>query len=350
MRKVSERAPPEFVAVAIALAQQNRRRRIAIRDAFNVHGQLESLRFKRVKHKIEKLHGKPNQYPGRFTIQNQRVSPKTSGNFRLVSAVFSPDGAGIITSSDNEAWVWDAVTGHPVGKPLIGSSRLEGAVFSPDGSRIVAAFSRGSALQWDAVTREPIGKPLIGHEEKVRSAAYSPDGKRIVTASLDGTVRLWDTETGKQIGEPFRGHEDAVNSAAFSPDGTRVVTASRDKTARLWDAVTGQPIGEPFRGHEDAVNSAAFSPDGKRIVTASSDKTARVWDIPTDTQDLVSRAKASIPRCLTLEQRKAFFLPSEPPAWCIEMAKWPYDKPLWRQWLADKRAGKNPPLLPYYAR
>jgi hypothetical protein len=30
-----------------------------------------------------KLHGKPNQHPGRFTIQNQRVSPKTSGNFRL---------------------------------------------------------------------------------------------------------------------------------------------------------------------------------------------------------------------------------------------------------------------------
>src|SRR6516162_2605463 len=86
MRKVSERAPPEFVAVAIALAQQNRRRGIAIRDAFNVHGQLESLRFKRVKQKIEKLHGKPNQYPGRFTIQNQRVSPKTSGNFRLAEA------------------------------------------------------------------------------------------------------------------------------------------------------------------------------------------------------------------------------------------------------------------------
>src|SRR6516162_11709779 len=78
MRKVSERAPPEFVAVAIALAQQNRRWGIAIRDAFNVHGQLESLRFKRVKQKIEKLHGKPNQYPGRFTIQNQRVSPTFS--------------------------------------------------------------------------------------------------------------------------------------------------------------------------------------------------------------------------------------------------------------------------------
>jgi hypothetical protein len=26
------------------------------------------------------------------------------------------------------------------------------------------------------------------------------------------------------------------------------------------------------------------------------------------------------------------------------MAKWPYDKPEWKQWLANKRAGKNPSL------
>ena len=85
MRKVSERAPPEFVAVAIALAQQNRRRGIAIRDALNVHGQLESLRFKRVKQILKMLHGKPNRGPRGFTILHQGVRPKTSGNFRLES-------------------------------------------------------------------------------------------------------------------------------------------------------------------------------------------------------------------------------------------------------------------------
>ena len=83
---------------------------------------------------------------------------------------------------------------------------------------------------------------------------------------------------------------------------------------------------------------------GKRIVTASEDKRARVWDVVPDTQALISTAKAAVPRCLTLAQRKGFFLPPEPPAWCIEMAKWPYDTPIWKQWLADKRAGKNPPL------
>ena len=178
------------------------------------------------------------------------------------------------------------------------------------------------------------------------SAAFSPDGKRIVTASGDNTARLWDAATGKQIGTPLAGHESWawVHSAAFSPDGKRIVTASADKTARLWDAESGKQIGAPLVGHEGVVNSAAFSPDGKRIVTASWDKTARLWDVFATTQQLVSAAKAAIPRCLTVEQRAKFFLSPEPPAWCIEMEKWPYQTAAWKQWLVDTRDGKNPPL------
>src|SRR5262249_42448652 len=144
------------------------------------------------------------------------------------------------------------------------------------------------------------------------SAAFSPDGKRIVTASDDKTARVWDAETGKQIGQPRKGHTRGVGSAAFSPDGKRIVTASLDQTARLWDAETGEQIGD-LAGHTDNVINAAFSPDGKRIVTASQDKTARVIrEIFANTQKLVS----AVPRCLTSEQRKAFFLPLEPPQWC----------------------------------
>ena len=95
------------------------------------------------------------------------------------------------------------------------------------------------------------------------------------------------------------------------------------------------------------MNSAAFSPDGKRIVTASLDKTVRLLRIvPGGTEEIVAVAKAASPRCLTAEQRHQFFLPAEPPTWCIEQEKWPYDTLAWKQWLSDTLAGKRPPLPP----
>jgi dipeptidyl aminopeptidase/acylaminoacyl peptidase len=178
----------------------------------------------------------------------------------------------------------------------------------------------------------------------VKAAAFSPDGKRIVTASADKTARLWEADTSEQIGLPFTGHTGIVSSAAFSSDGRRVVTASWDKTARLWDTDAHGSIA--VLGHPERVLSAAFSPDGKRAVTGSSDGTARLWDVFVDTQELISAAKMVAPRCLTAEQRQAsFFLRAEPPAWCIEMAKWPYQTAAWKAWLVDERAGTNP-LLP----
>ena len=102
-------------------------------------------------------------------------------------------------------------------------------------------------------------------------------------------------------------------------------------------------MGAPL-DHDLPVAHAAFSPDGARIVTASADKTARLWDIKADPSNLVSRARAAMPRCLTPSQRKAYFLRPEPPVWCIEMGKWPYNSPEWKQWLADRQAGKKPPL------
>jgi WD40 repeat protein len=109
---------------------------------------------------------------------------------------------------------------------------VRSAVFSPDGARVVTASADATARLWDAGSGAEIAV-LRGHKRGVRSAVFSPDGARVVTASDDATARLWDAGSGAEIAV-LRGHEGAVRSAVFSPDGARVVTASDDRTARLW--------------------------------------------------------------------------------------------------------------------
>jgi WD40 repeat protein len=123
----------------------------------------------------------------------------------------------------------------------------------------------------------------------------------------------------------LKGHTDSVISAVFAPDSGRILTASYDKTARLWDR-DGEPLAV-LEGHTGAVNSAVFAPDGGRILTASKDNTARLWEAFPETQTLVDRVKAEVPRCLAPAQRQHLFLAPTPPRWCAEKHKWPYDGP-----------------------
>ncbi|MGO9171656.1 MAG: AAA family ATPase [Rhodomicrobium sp.] len=247
----------------------------------------------------------------------------------LWSAAFSPDGHRIVTASeDNTAQLWDADTHKPMGAPLAGhKGHVRYAVFSHDGRRIVTISGDATVLRWDAETLQTIGDPLMGHTATVYRAAFGPDDSEIVTASWDRTARIWDAKTGKPVGRPFVHRDDyehaSVGSAVFSPDGRRILTASADKKARLWDAGTGKPLGE-LTGHEGGVWGAAFSPDGRHIITASDDKTVRLWEVFPRRQNLIDDVKTFVPRCLTPRQRENFFLPREPPSWCIEMEKWPY--------------------------
>ena len=107
------------------------------------------------------------------------------------------------------------------------------AAYSPDGARLVTASDDKTARVWDPATGREV-LVLIGHSRVLTSAAFSLDGRRIVTSSNDRTARVWDAVTGQQLlAAP---HSEQVETAAFSPDGLRVVTASDDKNAHVWDA------------------------------------------------------------------------------------------------------------------
>jgi WD40 repeat protein len=199
---------------------------------------------------------------------------------------------------------------------------------TPDGARIVTGSDDSIARVWDATTGLELLQ-LKGHIRPVWDVTVTPDGARIVTASADRTARIWDARTGAELLQ-LRGHTGTVSAVAVTPEGGRVLTGSLDKSARVWDASTGAELLQ-LRGHTHPVNSVAVTPDGGRVITGSQDATSRLWDlarqrqVPPPRQALIDYAKAVVPRCLTIEQRKTFLLRPMPPRWCIEMRKYPYD-------------------------
>ena len=201
------------------------------------------------------------------------------------SAVFSPDGATVLTASeDQSARVWDVTTG----KQLLLLAGHDGGVwdaeYSPNGALIATTGQDGTVRLWDAKTGKP-QRTWQAHDDRVRTLAFSPDGTRLVTASQDGTARVWRVADGvKQL--EFTHDGGWILSAKFSPDGAKVVTTGLDKTnqvksARLWDAVTGKLLATlPYSVW---VRNTAFTHDGKRLVTVNADGTVRVWDAATGT-------------------------------------------------------------------
>ncbi len=209
-------------------------------------------------------------------IHREKALPLLLASFsyqaQVADAVFSPDGARILTASwDKTAKLWDVASGRLIAV-FAHQGAVNSAAFSPDGNRILTASADHSAKLWEAMSGKLITS--FGHEDEVNGAAFSPDGTRILTASSDKTARLWDAGSGKLIAS-FR-HQATVYRGAFSPDGARILTACKDRTAKLWDPTSGKVIA--VFDHQGEVYDAVFSPDGAQILTASWDRTAKLWN------------------------------------------------------------------------
>jgi WD40 repeat protein len=238
----------------------------------------------------------------------------------IKSAAFSPDGSRVVTTTRDDAILWDTNSGAELAV-FRNNKEVTGAVFGPSGISVLTAdrdqFARiHTARIWDLTTG--IERAVIdGHWGSEFSAVFDASGTRVLTASDDknphdvkvdttATPQVWDAQTGAQLAA-LRGHTGPVVDAAFDPSGKRVITASSDGTARLWDTAMGAQLAV-LRGHEAGLTSAVFDHTGSRVVTASADCTARIWRVLPTVRELVEHARAIMPRELTPEQRKQFFL------------------------------------------
>ena len=301
----------------------------------------------------------------------------------VFGVAYGPSGALIATASnDKSARLWNPKTLTEV-RALRGHVRgVFGVTFSPNGSLVATMAFDGTARLW--ATNPPLFKMgsmlqsetairglrqsgwrlidlpgdrsirildaqskaellvLKGHKGSIYDAVFSPDGNRIVSASYDGTARVWDTKSGKEI-IVLRGHEGPVRSAAFSPDGKHVATGSSDHSARVWDIATGSPVAV-IANLAYEVSTVSFNDDGTELVTGANSGSPERWRVFPATIDIVRYAEKVVPRCLTPRQRVQYSVEPEPPRWCIEWQKWPYDTQAWKRWLAAKDNGHPVPM------
>jgi WD40 repeat protein len=252
---------------------------------------------------------------------------------------FGPGKRVVLTVGEKTAWLWDADTGRPRGRPLEHPELVSAAAFSPDGTAVVTASQDGMARLWDAATGQLRGEP-VPCEHNAFPVAFSPDS-RLVLVGSHATVRLEETATGRPRGEPlphvstssppvgppgppgtlpknFRDHlpphlrnPDEVLAVVFSPDGRTFLTGSRERI-RVWETATGKLVGVPLEYHflpalplgdyfaaatdpaqvlsflrplteqhpQNGVNSVWFTPDARTVLTETGGR-LWLWEVAT---------------------------------------------------------------------
>lgn len=158
---------------------------------------------------------------------------------------------------------------------------LRAPAISPDGRRVVSV--NGASLRlWDAMTGEPVGKPMI-NRAGIRTIVWSPDGRFIASGDYEGLLALWDAERRELLWKAPTGHQH-VYAIAFSPDGAQIATGGKkDGTLRLWERASGREFGQPFTGHTREITALTFADNGKTLISTGMDGTLRVWNVDTRT-------------------------------------------------------------------
>lgn len=174
--------------------------------------------------------------------------------------------------------------------PQIGhSSFITAVAFSPDGARLLSGSDDKTIKLWDVASGSLLrtfeGHPGLdapGAPHSVFALAFLPDGLTFLSSGEDNTVKVRDLATGRLL-RSFKARSETVHSVAFSRDGRlAAVGGSYNEPLELWDVATGRII-RTFEGHTGRVSVLALSSDNRHVVYGSGegDGTLKLRDVAT---------------------------------------------------------------------
>jgi WD40 repeat protein/energy-coupling factor transporter ATP-binding protein EcfA2 len=209
-------------------------------------------------------------------------------------ATFNSEGTQLITVTGNEIFLWEISNKQKSNK----TSKLLTSYTSSSGNhnirKVSVCFNNNQV-------------------EKVVIIPYSDQDKN---------VTVWNNDPNSPSSVVLKDeNKKKIQQAILSPDCTKVATVSyedkdKEQIFSLWEAETGTLLSRYElkgykKGYNQLITHMAFSPSGKKVVTVSEDKIARllpIFNTLEEKQELIDCANQIVPRYLSQQQCKQFFL------------------------------------------
>lgn len=202
-------------------------------------------------------------------IKDENEKPILLDQEKVLEIVFAPQA---IFKVEPVTRCVSSMSGH--GEAIVS------AYFSPDGAGLVSGSGDQSVRFWDINTQTP-SYTCNGHKHWVLAVAWSPDALRVASGCRNGDVNIWCPNTGKRITNvPLMGHTKWITCLAWepincNPDCRRLASSSKDSTIRIWDTVLRR-CELVLSGHSMSVTCIKWSANGL-IYSSSQDRSVKVW-------------------------------------------------------------------------
>ena len=210
----------------------------------------------------------------------QEVGNQVGMNVNAISV--SRDGKWIVCGTEKGASVWDADLQEKAIE-VEGTRNVKSVDISPESTRFATAAEDDASI-WNIITGERLVGPLK-HDVYLRGIKFSPNGEHIVTAVRRDAIRVFDSRNGDQlitIKTDIPGPWPST-PLAWSNNGQQFFAASRDRNIKSFDVSTGSQLAEAQVQGDGKLYSIALATNGKFLVTFVG-RSISFWDTSTLTQ------------------------------------------------------------------